>query len=236
MLGRCVWSAGVLGCECIRGSSTACDPEQCLARCAALGYARWACSSAGCRCFNTAPGGADADADADAVDDDADVDGADGAEEVGPCGPAGCPNDPGPGPVGLPCSSPEECDTGLDCQTERVEVVADRTYVAWAGGYCLHRDFGDAGCAPATSWPCPRGARCLLVGTSAVGGDLFGCFDSCAVASADGVPWTTRCDCRDGYRCDLVAGACLPGCTNDAECCEIWQDGGCRRRRAAGGD
>ena len=59
----------------------------------------------------------------------------------------------------------------------------------------------------------------------ASGRQAYGCLDSCSVASSSGVPWTNNCDCRTGYECSLGGEFCVPGCSNDRECCEIWHDG-----------
>lgn len=86
----------------------------------------------------------------------------------------------------------------------------DETYETtnFAGGYCSLVD---------TSQPvCQTNADCSFTGCSGVclgvGGGLTGCFLACDPGRSDNGP------CRDGYTCDLSAGACLPGCTSDDEC------------------
>jgi cysteine-rich repeat protein len=142
------------------------------------------------------------------------------------CGPhaVSCPNDPVDGPVGRACASEVDCEATFDCWEESISYFRGDAYVSWAGGYCLTWGWGTAGCDPAVPGTCPAGATCVYLGSTGGGTAAYGCLDACAVASATRVPWDGHCDCRDGYECSLTGEFCIPGCSNDAECCEIWDD------------
>jgi hypothetical protein len=153
-------------------------------------------------------------------------DDAGGAEaDADPCGPASCANDPVDGPVGAPCREDYECGGGLmRCWPEHHEYVDGIDHVSWMGGYCAVLGIGGMVCDPGEASTCPTGSLCVPFGTTRTGIALSGCFDDCAPAAGTGEPWANNCDCRDGYRCDLMASMCLPGCVGDGECCEIWRD------------
>ncbi len=72
---------------------------------------------------------------------------------------------------------------------------------------------------------CGPGSACLYAGQDPAGRRYYACLDACAVADSRLNPHTSNCDCRDGYECSLTAEVCLPGCSNNRECCEIWRDG-----------
>lgn len=145
---------------------------------------------------------------------------------VDPCGASSCPNDPVDGPVGEPCLDDGDCESGFTCETERVALFDGEEYISWIGGYCDIGGFGAAGCDPDVADSCPAGGTCMYGGENPTTGQLYYfCLDACSVASSSGVPWTNNCDCRDGYECSLGAEVCVPGCSNDRSCCEIWHDG-----------
>jgi hypothetical protein len=61
----------------------------------------------------------------------------------------------------------------------------------------------------------------------------MGCIDSCTADIPDTEPpelYDFNCGCREGYYCESVYSICQPGCSNDRECCEIWNDDGDYRR------
>jgi hypothetical protein len=181
-----------------------------------------------CHCVSSEQD-ADVDAaEADAGDADAGDSGRDIIDRAGrevDCGPAECPDDPVDGPVGTPCVDSLGCATGLYCHQERPDDWEGARYVAWPGGYCADARVGACDAGPPVG-PCPDGSRCVFLGIpSATGQARYECQDTCASVSALGPPWAGNCDCRDGYRCDLDLAVCLPGCSNDDECCELWQDG-----------
>lgn len=147
---------------------------------------------------------ADADGEGDAEAD------ADTGADLGCRGT--CPNDPIDGPVGRPCAEGSGCDGGTSCIEETRDDFEGETYVTFRDGYCAP----GGTCDPREPDPCGSGAACVD----------RACRDACARASASDAPWDDNCDCRDGYECSLADGACLPGCSNDRECCEIWNDDG----------
>ena len=207
-----------------------CTDASCAAACADHGYPVGTCAGDLCIC----DWGADADADvpdsASEVDADTDADAgadadADADADAGPCGPAACPTDPVDSRMGEPCLDDLDCVAGAQCWTERVDVFGAQLYVSWAGGYCVDWGFGTMGCDPDVAGSCPAGSTCLYLGEDSTGRVAHGCLDACSPASSAGVPWTSNCDCRDGYECTLTSGLCLPGCSNDRVCCEIWHDG-----------
>ncbi len=91
--------------------------------------------------------------------------------------------------LGEPCSSDGQCGGELTC-------LRGPDHAVFWDGYC-----GTVGCTGA----CPAGAKCI---------DAFGaryCLKPCVGSR----------DCRDGYICALFEGgvqACLPRCTQDADC------------------
>jgi hypothetical protein len=80
-----------------------------------------------------------------------------------------------------------------------------------------------AGCDPDDPSACPAGSRCVHLGLARCSG-TFACMDACAPADPGGVPYGFNACCREGYRCDPGLGVCVPGCSNDRECCEAWHD------------
>jgi hypothetical protein len=148
-------------------------------------------------------------------------DGADAEADADPCGPPGCANDPVDGVVGGPCREDRGCPAGTGCWPEQATLFDGVQYFSWPGGYCALLGWGDTTCDTADPTTCPRGSVCVSFGQTREGYDVSGCLDDCAVASSTGVPWTTNCDCREGYQCHPVWQFCISGCTSDAECCEI---------------
>jgi len=165
------------------------------------------------------PAEADAEAGADA-DSPAEADAEADADAEVAC-LASCANDPTDGPVGTACDETTPCSDGLDCLPETIAVFDGEAYVSYPGGYCA--SWGTGACDPTDPRSCPTGATCIYFGRGPTG-DSYGCLDRCAVASRMGEPWNDNCDCRDGYTCDLGSELCLSGCSNDRECCEIWDD------------
>ncbi|MBI5488115.1 MAG: hypothetical protein HY905_12350 [Deltaproteobacteria bacterium] len=167
------------------------------------------------------------DAETAADDDEADQDGEDAPEVDEPdCTPASCPPEPGDGSVGAPCDSDRSCAEGLECWNEWTDIFEGESYVSWEGGYCASSEYGTAACDPLVIGSCPEGSRCIYRGRHPTY-DLpaYGCVDACSAASPTGEAWRNHCGCREGYRCSLEEEWCAPGCSNDRECCEIWQDG-----------
>ena len=73
-----------------------------------------------------------------------------------------CPNAPPDGPVGVPCSSEDECEPGLACWEESVDDFMGETYVSYGGGYCAAAGYGYDVCAPDNPSTCPEGSRCCI--------------------------------------------------------------------------
>jgi hypothetical protein len=48
--------------------------------------------------------------------------------------------------------------------------------------------------------------------------------DECVPGEPMGELFGWSCGCRKGYRCDLGSRTCQPGCSNDRQCCETWED------------
>lgn len=155
-----------------------------------------------------------------------DGDATDDAEDVTP--PDLC-EDPPVGPVafGTPCLEDTDCEPGLVCWTETVDVFDGLEYYRWPGGYCVAWGWEDAGCDPGDPGACGRGAVCAYLGTAPPpeGRRAYGCLDACDPLTSDGRPHADNCDCRTGYECTLGLGLCTQGCSNSRECCEIWVDG-----------
>jgi len=140
-----------------------------------------------------------------------------GDDEVEPEPP--CPPD---GPVGAPCVTVGDCGAGFECLTELSQDWEGEAYTAWPGGYCVDASWA-AGCSPDDPATCPEGSRCIHLGL-ALCEDRWACMDACAPTDPAGVPYAFNACCRPGYRCDAALGACVPGCSNDRECCEAWSD------------
>jgi hypothetical protein len=130
-----------------------------------------------------------------------------------------CPPD---GPVGTACAADGDCSTGYNCLVERSQTWGGEEYVAWPGGYCVEESWS-SGCDPDDPSACPEGARCVHL-VAAWCEDRWACMDACSPADALGVPFSWNACCRPGYRCDPALRVCLPGCSNDRECCERWND------------
>ncbi len=125
--------------------------------------------------------------------------------------------------LGQPCISEMDCGSGNRCLTESVMVYDGETYVSWLGGTCTVMGADSEGCDPRDPTTCPSGTRCVYLGSSG-GSDYHGCLDACSSTDTSWNPYDWNCGCREGYRCDIVNEACLPGCANDRECCEVWED------------
>jgi hypothetical protein len=152
------------------------------------------------------------------------------ADDAGPTCRAECDNDPPDSAIGTPCLDDSDCESGISCWSEEVQVWDGADYTTWRGGYCATMGVGAAGCDPLDPESCPDGSTCLDFG-SYLGLHYYGCMDLCSAASYAAVPWNDNCDCRDGYSCDLASELCLSGCSNDRECCEIWIDANENGRR-----
>jgi len=122
---------------------------------------------------------------------------------------------------------------GADCYSETYENFDGETYVYWQGGSCVLSGAGSDGCDPLLPSTCPDGSVCIYLGTY-MGYEWHGCFDACTPADPSDVPYDWACGCREGYACNLAAGACFPGCSNDRECCELWSDTNADGRRSPG--
>jgi hypothetical protein len=124
---------------------------------------------------------------------------------------------------GQPCLSEMDCGSGNQCLTESMEVYDGETYVSWLGGTCALWGADEAGCDPEDPSTCPSGTRCVNFGTSG-GSTYYGCVDACSFTDSAYNPLDWNCGCREGYECNINLEACLPGCSNDRECCEVWED------------
>jgi hypothetical protein len=142
-----------------------------------------------------------------------------------PCtAPPTCPNAPADHErYGQPCISELDCGTGNRCLTESVMVYNGETYVSWLGGTCALWGADEAGCDPDDPATCPPGTSCVNFGTSG-GSTYYGCVDACKATDTSWNPYDWNCGCREGYECNINLEACLPGCANDRECCEVWDD------------
>jgi hypothetical protein len=151
---------------------------------------------------------------------------------IGCTEPPDCPSGPPDGIMGGPCVRAGDCESGADCYTETVESFDGELYISWMGGSCVLSGGGSEGCDPADPETCPDGSVCIYLGDY-MGYEWHGCFDACSPADASGTPYDWACGCREGYSCNLSYGACFPGCSNDRECCELWNDanGDGRRER-----
>ncbi len=147
--------------------------------------------------------------------------------------PPECPTGPAQGVLGGPCTRSGDCEMGADCYSETYENFDGETYVYWQGGSCVLSGAGSDGCDPLLPSTCPDGSVCIYLGTY-MGYEWHGCFDACTPADPSDVPYDWACGCREGYACNLAAGACFPGCSNDRECCELWSDTNADGRRSPG--
>ena len=132
---------------------------------------------------------------------------------------APCPPE---GPVGAACSEAADCEESMDCEAEASHVYDGLMYVDWPSGYCVDGSW-TSGCDPGDPSACPDGARCVHLGAASCE-DRWACLDACAPADSSGVPFDFNACCRPGYRCDRALAVCLPGCSNDRQCCESWSD------------
>jgi hypothetical protein len=143
-------------------------------------------------------------------------------EEDGPCtGPPSCPGSPIMwGVPGGPCTSDTDCPGGSCMEEEIVWHEGSPHHVEWPGGTCVVW-----GCSPDDPTTCPSGGRCIFVG-EAGGSDYFACLAACRPLDTTWTPYDWNCGCREGYRCDIEKEVCLPGCSGDHECCELWSEAG----------
>lgn len=149
-----------------------------------------------------------------------------------PCtAPPACPTAPADhATMGMPCIMETDCGTGYTCFTESVEVfdgdgdTTPETYVSWLGGACSLLGGGDEGCDPDDPSTCPSGSTCIYLFENDMGVEYYGCLDACSAADTSMNPYDWNCGCREGYECNLNLEACLPGCSNDPECCQLWDD------------
>jgi hypothetical protein len=200
---------------------------------------RWILAAAllgllGCGCqHNTVPDGPDPDVitdpDVDGVDLPPDILDPDVWVDTGPPDTLEVIDDevpeplcPPEGPLGQACRGDVDCTGGLTCLVETSQDFDGETYRVWAGGYCVDTSWA-AGCSPDDPEACPEGARCVQMGTVTCE-DRWACLDACTPADPRGVPFTFNACCRDGYRCDPGLSVCVPGCSNDRQCCEAWSD------------
>jgi hypothetical protein len=139
----------------------------------------------------------------------------DPGEEPGCEEPPSCPGEPpGASTLSVGCTTDTDCPGGSFCIQETVDVYDGETYVSWLGGTCAWgRD-----CDPLDPASCPTGTGCADL----PGGPL--CLERCRSTDLYGEPNDWNCGCRAGYRCDPESEVCLPGCSNDRECCEVWDD------------
>ncbi|NOY90478.1 MAG: hypothetical protein GXP55_04650 [Deltaproteobacteria bacterium] len=83
----------------------------------------------------------------------------------------------------------------------------------WVGGYCSPNIGGTGALTTSCDVRNPRDASCGDCGTCVnLGGGAGLCMQSCTPNLVDNDV------CQDGYDCNLVVGACYPGCTSDAQC------------------
>ena len=166
--------------------------------------------------------------DPDVVDspDDTTVE-PDVVEDTGCTTPPTCPNAPADHEfMGQPCLSELNCGTmGLTCITESTESFDGEEYISWVGGHCILLAPAGEGCDPEVASSCPTGSRCALLFTDdSTFIEYYGCLDACSAADTSWNPYDWACGCRRGYACNINMEMCLPGCTNDRECCEVWDD------------
>lgn len=152
------------------------------------------------------------------------VDILDTGEEEPP--PEFCTNPPPEGPVGEPCITAMDCEYGhdLECFPEHLDIYEGETYITHLGGYCHRAGILDEACRPRDPDTCPEGSLCFRMGYDPMDRPVHACMDECSPASEAGIPHDDNCGCRDGYRCWIGESICVPGCSNDRQCCEIWSD------------
>ncbi len=182
---------------------------------------------------------ADADADADTTDSVPDPDVVDSPDDsvpdpdvvdddAGCVFPPTCPNAPADhSSMGMACMSVMDCEEtlGEQCITESTESYDGEEYVSWVGGTCIMIAAAGEGCDPDVPSSCPTGSRCIFMYTdSDTFIEYYSCLDACAAADTSWNPYDWACGCRRGYSCSINAEVCLPGCTNDRECCELWDN------------
>jgi len=145
--------------------------------------------------------------------------------EDGPCtGPPPCPGVSGvPILVGQPCAHDGDCPAGVCLEEEIVWHEGSPYGVEWPGGYCVLST--GSHCSPDDPSTCPPGTSCTFIGSSS-GTDIHWCLAGCRTTDTSWTPYDWNCGCREGYRCDIAKEACLPGCSSDHECCELWTRAG----------
>jgi hypothetical protein len=154
------------------------------------------------------------------------------AEDITPDNPDAPPPPPceaPPDPVlGMECTASTDCGGDYpSCYTERRQEYNGEEYVSWLGGYCAEMGARDFICDiedPVAT--CGEGMKCMYLYDM---GDIpiYGCMDACNPEKPGTDPpelYDFNCGCRSEYYCEMNAGTCLPGCSNDRECCEIWRD------------
>lgn len=135
---------------------------------------------------------------------------------------------PPPPAIGTECHSSSDCSGEHPrCFSEDREEFNGEEYVSWMGGYCAETGTGTTVCDiddPVAT--CPEGMKCMYLydwGTSKV----YGCMDACYPEKTGTNPpelYDFNCGCREGYYCNITNGVCLPGCSHNRECCEVWRD------------
>jgi hypothetical protein len=162
-----------------------------------------------------------ADAAGDAADDLDAVE-----EEAAPCTTMPtCPNAPADHErYGQPCTSDLDCGSGGYCYVENRHSLYGEDYVIWPGGTCTIRGAEEAGCDPDDDASCPMGSTCVYLYRETSGDRVYGCLDACRFLDTSWNPHGWNCGCRAGYYCSPTQDACFPGCSNDRECCEVWND------------
>ena len=145
--------------------------------------------------------------------------------EDGPCtGPPPCPGSPIMwGVPGGPCTREADCPGGTCILEHTVMYEGSIHHVEWPGGYCV-LSMGTH-CSPEDPASCPSGTRCTFMG-EAGGMDHYLCMAGCRPLDTSWTPHDWNCGCREGYSCDIEREVCLPGCSSDAQCCQLWDDDG----------
>ncbi len=146
-------------------------------------------------------------------------------EDTGCAGPPTCLNAPPDHETfGQPCTSDLDCGSGRDCIEETVHMAYGETYVRWLAGTCTDMETGSAACDPDDDSTCPMGSRCVYLGLDSSSAEIYGCIDACKYVDTSWNVYDWNCGCREGYYCSGTSEACFPGCSNDQECCEVWND------------
>lgn len=148
-------------------------------------------------------------------------------EEADIPAPPSCEEPPEPA-IGTTCTRDEDCEGEFArCYTERSRTFNGEEYISWKDGYCSLQGVRDSVCDIDDPYnTCPEGMKCMYLydfGTIPV----YGCMDACNPEIPGTDPpqlYDFNCGCREGYECNITAGVCLPGCSHDRECCEVWQD------------